>query len=186
MTVFDAPEIVPSQSESRGSCTPRTPHGGFMSTFFKALQEADQDRSRRMTLPPPEPIGDRSPSSIVQMANRRGLDQLKLLLDYSKFQMSLYTTIAIVFAGAIALPRVLLSFHRGLLILAVVFICLAGTSAGIIASRCAHFATWGELWTAKIGPFRWNCLQGEYWTYVQHACFALALTAAVLSLLFGR
>ena len=159
-----------------------------MSTFFRALQQAEQERSRR-PMPPPLPlelIGDRTPSSVVQMANRRGLDQLKLLFDYSKFQIGLYATFAIVLTGAMAFQPVVFRFHRGFMTLAVVFICLASMAAGIIASRCAHFASWNELWATKIGPFRWKCLQGEYWTYVQHACFGLALAAAVISLLLAR
>jgi hypothetical protein len=104
LTAFAAPDIVRSRIESRGSCAPRTPHGGFMSTFFNALQQAEQERLRRVT-PPPLPlelIGDRGPSPVVQMASRRGFDQLKLLLDYSKFQIGLYTTFAIVLSGAMA------------------------------------------------------------------------------------
>jgi len=188
LTAFAAPEIVGSCIEPRGSCAPRTPHGGFMSTFFSALHQAEQDRLRRMTTPPLplESIGDRIPSPVVQMANRRGFDQLKLLFDYSKFQIGLYTTFAIVLSGAMAFQPVVFRFHRGFMIVAVVFIGLAGMAAGIIASRCAHFASWNELWAAKIGPFRWNCLRGEYWTYLQHVCFGLALAAAALSLLLAR
>lgn len=159
-----------------------------MSTFFRALHQAEQERSRR-PIPPPLPlelIGDRTPSSVVQMANRRGLDQLKLLFDYSKFQIGLYATFAIVLTGAMAFQPVVFRFHRGFMIVAVMFVCLAGMAAGIIASRCAHFASWNELWAAKIGPFRWKCLRGEYWTYLQHTCFGLALAAAVISLVLAR
>jgi hypothetical protein len=158
-----------------------------MSTFFNALQQAEQERSRRMRPPLPlDLIGDRGPSQVVQMAHRRGLDQLKLLFDYSKFQIGLYSTFAIVLTGAMAFQPVVFRFHRGFMTLAVAFICLAGLAAGVIASRCAHFGSWNELWATKIGPFRWKCLEGEYWTYLQHVCFGLALAAAVLSLLLAR
>jgi hypothetical protein len=186
LTAFAAADIVRNRIESRGSCAPGIPHGGFMSTFFNALQQAEQERLRRVTPPPLELIGDRIPSPVVQMANRRGFDQLKLLFDYSKFQIGLYTTFAIVLSGAMAFRPVVFRFHRGFMALAVAFICLAGVAAGIIASRCPHFASWSELWAAKIGPFRWKCLPGEYWTYLQHVCFALALAAAALSLLLAR
>ncbi len=155
-----------------------------MSMFFKALEQAEQDRAWRRLNALAEPPSDGSP--ILPAASRRGLDQLKLLFDYSKFQIGLYTTVAIIFAAAIAFQPVMFKLHRGFLGVAVILICLAGMAAGIIASRCAHFTSWSALWTAKIGPFRWNCLQAEYWTYVQHACFGLALAAAVLSVLLGR
>ncbi len=85
--------------------------------------------------------------------------------------------------GSRAAAPAAFKFHRGLLSIAVVFTCLAGMAAGIIASRCPHFTSLSELWRTKIGPFRWRCLKGEYWAYVQHAYFGIALAAAVLSVL---
>ncbi len=131
----------------------------------------------------PQPASERSP--VFSAESRKGLEQLKLLLSYTKFDIGLYASVAILFAGAIAFKPAVFSIHKGLLSLAVVFICLAGMAAGIIASRCAHFQSWNELWEAKIGPLGWRCLKAEYWTYVQHACFGIALVAAVLSVLGG-
>ena len=130
-----------------------------------------------------EPASERSP--VFSAENRKGLEQLKLLFDYTKFDIGLYTTVATIFATAIAFEPAVFKFHRGFLALAVGFICLAGMAAGVIASRCAHFTSRRELWATKIGPFRWSCLKGEYWTYVQHTCFGIALVAAVLSVLIG-
>lgn len=155
-----------------------------MSTFFKALERAEQDRAWRRRSAHSEPPADRDP--VILASSRAGLEQLKLLFDYSKFQIGLYTAVAIIFMAAIAFEPTVFKLHRGLLGLAVLFICFAGTAAGIIASRCAYFTSWRELWAAKIGPFRWNCLEGEYWTYVQHTCFGIALGAAVLSVFFGN
>ncbi len=155
-----------------------------MSIFFRALERAEQDRARRRPTTPSELASERSP--VFSAENRKGLEQLKLLFDYSKFDIGLYTTVAIIFAAAIAFQPAVFKFHRGFLSLAVVFICLAGMAAGIIASRCAHFTSWSELWRAKIGPFRWSCLKGESWAYVQHTCFGIALAAAVLSVLIGN
>jgi hypothetical protein len=154
-----------------------------MSTFFRALERAEQDRRWRHPTEQPESPTNRRP--LFAAASPTGLVQLQLLFDYSKFQICLYTTIAIIFAAAIAFEPTGFKIHRGLLSLAVVFIGMAGTAAGIVASRCVYFTSWRELWTAKIGPFRWNCLRGEHWTYVQHVCFGIALAAALLSVLLG-
>ena len=158
--------------------------GGFMSTFFRALEQAEQDRARRHPTALSEPASERSPA--FSSESRKGLEQLRLLFNYAKFDTGLYITVGMIFATALAFEPAVFKFHRGFLSLAVGFICLAGIAAGIIASRCAHFTSQSELWAAKFGPFRWSCLKGESWTYVQHFCFGIALIAAVLSVLMGH
>jgi hypothetical protein len=154
-----------------------------MSTFFRALKQAEQERVRR---PPTVSVGRQSdPRPVFSAENRQGLAQLQLLFDYSRFQIGLYTAVAIILGAVVVFDPAVFKLHRGLLALAVVLISLAGMVAGIIASRCAHFTSRRELWTAKIGPFRSNCLTGEYWTYVGDACFGLALVAALLSAFLG-
>src|SRR5512138_325059 len=102
-----------------------------MSTFFTALQRAEQERVQRRPVELPVPASERSP--LFAAESRKGLEQLKLLLDYTKFDISLYTTVAIIFSAAIAFEPGVFRIHRGLLSLAVVFTCLAGMAAGIIA-----------------------------------------------------
>jgi hypothetical protein len=154
-----------------------------MSTFFRALEQAEQDRVSRL---PALPVDRGSDPSVVGSAeSRQGLAQLKLLFNYSTFQIALYTAVALLLGAVVVFEPAVFKLHRGLLSLAVVLIALAGIAAGIIASRCAHFRSRRELWTSKIGPFRSTCLTGEYWTYVGDTCFALALVAALLSALIG-
>jgi len=154
-----------------------------MSFFLSALERAEQDLARRRQAAASELANEVNPVSSVD--SRRGLEQLKLLFAYSKFDIGLYTAVAITFAGAIAFEPPVFRFHRGLLGLAVFFICLAGMAAGIIASHCPQFTNWSDLWQTKIGPFLWRSLKGEYWAYLQHICFGIALVAAVLSVLGG-
>jgi len=152
-----------------------------MSTFFAALERATRERARRHRTVPSELASARNPTFAAESHN--GFQQLKRLYDYSKFDIGLYTAVITIFAAAIAFEPAGFRFHRGLLGLAVVFTCLARLAAGIIASRCAHFTSWSDLWKTKIGPFRWRCLRGEHWAYIQHTCFGIALVAAVLSVL---
>jgi hypothetical protein len=144
-----------------------------MSTFFTALARAEQERAQRHpAVAPPEWTSERSTISSAE-----------LLYDYSKFDIGLYTAVVVIFSAALAFAPAGFRFHRGLLSLAVVLTCVAGFAAGVIASRCSYFTSWSGLWRTKIGPFRWWCLRGQYWAYIQHGCFCAALIAAVLSVL---
>jgi hypothetical protein len=154
-----------------------------MSTFFRALEQAEQDRERRRPAVRSASANERS--LVFSAESRKGLEQLKLLFAYTKFDIGLYAIVATLFAAAIAFEPAVFRIHKGFLSLAVVFIYLAGPAAGIIASHCEHLQSWNELWEARIGPFGWRCLKGEYWAYVQHACFGIALVTAVLSVLGG-
>jgi hypothetical protein len=150
-----------------------------MSVFFSALERAEQDLARRRRTALSEPASDGSPA--LPAESQRGLEQLKILVEYTKFDIALYTTVGTIFAAAIAFEPSIFKIHKGLLSLALIFVCLAGIAAGIIASRCADFTSWNELRTAKIGPFSWRCLKGRDWAYVQHACFVIALIAALIA-----
>jgi len=153
-----------------------------MSTFFTALARAEQERAQRdPAVAPSEWTSERSTASSAEGHN--GFQQLKLLYDYSTFDIGLYTAVVAIFSAALAFAPAGFRFHRGLVSLAVVLTCVAGFAAGIIASRCAYFTSWSGLWRTKIGPFRWWCLRGQYWVYIQHGCFCAALIAAVLSVL---
>jgi len=165
-----------------GLARPAALTGGFMSTFFRALEQAEQDRARSHPTALSEPASGRSPAFSAD--GRKGLEQLKLFFDYAKFDIGLYITVGMIFATALAFEPAVFKFHRGFLSLAVGFICLAGMAAGIIASRGAHFTSQSELLGAKL--LRWSCLKGKGWTYVQHFCFGIALIAAVLSMLMGH
>ena len=153
-----------------------------MSTFFEALERATEERVRKAM-----ELSQREGEWRLGFTNehREGLEQLDRLLGYAKFDLGLYVTVAIILLIAISFEPTVFKFHRGFLSLAVGLVGLAGLAAGTIASRCADFTSRRELWAARIGPFGWCCLTGEYWAYLQHTCFALALLAAVLSVLMG-
>jgi hypothetical protein len=154
-----------------------------MSTFFGALERAEQERVQRHRVALSQTASDWGLGSSAE--SRRGLEQLERLFDYVRFDLGLYAVVAIIFATAISFEPSAFKFHRGFLGLAVGFVCVAGMSAGIIASRCAHFTSRNELLASRIGPFQRRWLKGEHWVYVQHVCFGIALVAAVLSVLMG-
>ena len=88
-------------------------------------------------------------------------EQVKLLFEYTKFHLGVYTTLA---AALIALVNTEfgknINLPREFVWAAVVFIALAGVAGGIVASTLPHMTTLGDFWGSRIGPFR---VKNTYW-----------------------
>jgi hypothetical protein len=120
----------------------------------------------------------------ASMAVDRELEQLKLLFDYTKFHIGLYTTVATIFGGLVAASdKVPFKFHPTLLLSAVGFICIAGIAGGTIASSIPGYSSYKEFWNAPIAPFKFKGMKAEYWTYVEHGAFWIAVVLALASIL---
>jgi hypothetical protein len=111
------------------------------------------------------------------------LEQLKLLFDYTKFHIGLYTTIAAIFGALAAADKAPFKFNWTLLFCAIIYLCLAGFAGGVIASSIPQFQSYRKFWETPIGPMRWKALKAEYWTYLEHGYFWSAITLAVLSII---
>jgi hypothetical protein len=109
------------------------------------------------------------------------LEQLKLLFDYTKFHIGMYTTVATIFGGLIAADKGPFKFDSRVLFAAVIFICLAGVAGGVIASSIPGFNSYKTFWRTPIGPMRFKILTAEYWTYIEHSAFWIAVVLALLS-----
>lgn len=78
-------------------------------------------------------------------------EKLKMLFDYTKFHIGLYTTIATVFSGLIAasakgenaLP---FRFRLPWLVAAVLLLCVAGAAGGVLTSSMCHEKSLKEFW----------------------------------------
>lgn len=113
----------------------------------------------------------------------REFEQLKLLFDYTKFHIGLYTTVATIFGGLYsASDKLPFKFNSGLLIGSVICILLAGIAGGTIASSIPGHSGYTQFWGAVIGPFRLKLFKAETWTYIEHSAFWLAALLAVLSI----
>ncbi len=145
-----------------------------MSSFLRALEQAEQERLLRGGRGLPEPARYRRP--IFWAANP------KRPAEQTRFDLALYIAVAMIFATAMAFQPTAFKFHRGWLGLAEAFMCLAGIAVGVIASRGLGVTS---VSPGKAGLFRRPPPTGGHWVYVQHACFGLALLAAVLSVLMG-
>ena len=106
-------------------------------------------------------------------------DKVKLLFDYTKFHILLYTTLAALLLAVADLENVKPEIHAGLIWSAILSIGIAGLAGGIIASSLPHENALSEFWTRKTGPFGLEILQGKYWTFVEHTAFWVGLGFAV-------
>ena|SRR5581483_6843431 len=118
-------------------------------------------------------------------SEERELEKLKLLFDYTKFHIGLYTTLATIFGGLIAAKvgeKTLFEFEWKLLLASVICICIAGLAGGVIASSIPGFGGYQEFWKADIAPFKLRGFKAEYWTYIEHTAFWIAVVLAILSI----
>jgi hypothetical protein len=119
----------------------------------------------------------------MKLQSNRELEKLKLLFDYTKFHIGLYTTVATIFGGLIAASGNLpFKFNTTLLFAAVICICIAGWAGGTIASSIPAHGGYTEFWKSQIGPFRFKGPKAEYWTYLEHIAFWVAVLLAVGSI----
>src|SRR5438067_2237476 len=87
------------------------------------------------------------------------LEQVKLLFDYTKFHIGLYTTLASVLVAALGASFAKeWQIHRELVAAAIVLIALAGLFGGVIASSLPYISSRtslradGTLYEQPIGP----------------------------------
>lgn len=122
---------------------------------------------------------------VTPITPQNDLEQLKLLFDYTKFHIGLYTSVATVFGGAIAARQTAgFEFSSALLMLAITFICIAGLAGGIIASSLTRWRGYSAFWSKsnRIGPFNTHWMTVENWSFVEHTSFWLAIACAVAAI----
>jgi hypothetical protein len=112
-------------------------------------------------------------------------DQVKLLFEYTKFHIGMYTTLATLFVALLGTEYgKALRVRRWLIWVAVVFILMAGLAGGVIASTLPHRRTLDEFMHCGAGPYRLERVAGEWWTYIEHTTFWLAVLAVLLAFWF--
>jgi hypothetical protein len=114
------------------------------------------------------------------------LEKLKLLFDYTKFHIGLYTTLGTGLTAVLAADFAE-AWHvdRGLLGVAIVSIAVAGFAGGVVTSTLTQHTSHHDFWTQPTGPFRFKWWTGETFTYIEHSAFWLAVAAGLLAVGFG-
>jgi hypothetical protein len=111
------------------------------------------------------------------------LEKLKMLFDYTKFHIGVYTTIATIFGGLFAAgDKVPIKFYPPLLMASIISICVAGWAGGTIASSIPGYSSYTTFWKAPIAPLTFTGFKAEYWTYIEHTAFWVAVVLALLSI----
>jgi len=111
-------------------------------------------------------------------------EQVKLLFDYTKFHIGLYSTFAsavlALLAGAFADGWVIC---RTLLAWSLLPIAVAGLAGGVIASSLPHMFGAKDIREETIGPLTFETMgKLKSWTYVEHVSFWLAFLMAAAAL----
>jgi hypothetical protein len=118
------------------------------------------------------------------------LEQVKLLFDYTKFHIGLYTTVTAAYIAVMASDygkSFFLVPNRGLVWSAVIMFLVAGLSGGIIASSCPHYPRFDTLMATRISPYtEGKGFTGRTWTYIEHTSFWIGIILAILSVAFAQ
>ena len=109
--------------------------------------------------------------------------RLDRLLDYTKFHIGVYLSIggglvALIGAAAKAEERSFLREFIGspkALMLAFLFMVLAGFAGGVIASCCTQHRNFNGVWQQRVGPYRMKVMTGENWALVEHLSFWISM-----------
>ena len=118
------------------------------------------------------------------------LERLKLLFDYTKFHIGLYTTVTAAYLAVMTSDygkRLFLVPNPWLVWPAVAGFLIAGLAGGIIASSCPHYSRFDTLMTTRIAPYtEGKGFRGETWTYIEHTAFWIGIILAILSVAFAQ
>jgi len=131
-----------------------------------------------------------SESPLRFMANTNfQLEQLKLLYDYTKFHIGLYGTLIAGFIGILTFGGTFSTPSLIALKVVVFLLLVAAMSGGMVASSVVDvyqdYKTWNTesgleaFWTTPIGPFKWLRMKVEYWWFIEHTAFWIAVFIVV-------
>lgn len=115
-------------------------------------------------------------------------EQLKLLFDYTKFHILLYTTLITLLIGLFAFGVDIESATQFRKVMKPVVVCflIAGAAGGVIASNIPKFDRFSTFWDGQsISPFGCKFLNfpGKWWANIEHGAFWIGILIAISSFL---
>jgi hypothetical protein len=112
----------------------------------------------------------------------RDYEKVKLLFDYTKYHISVYTTLGTILMGVLGLHNnITLTFCAPLLWVSIGFIAVAGLAGGIIASTLPEKDSLNEFFCQRTGFWGVHVLSGRTWTRIEHTAFWAGLIAGLIS-----
>ena len=112
------------------------------------------------------------------------MDQLKQLMDYTKFHIGMYTTLctALIAILGLEIVRPAASDLRPYLFATLVCFAVAGMFGGLVGSGLPYFKTFEEFSKAKLGPWKLELIPALWCTHLEHTAFWLRIIAAFVGL----
>lgn len=117
--------------------------------------------------------------------------RLERIYDYTKWHMGIYFSAAGALTAGIGYlaerkePQAPLPLidHPWILLLAIVFMLLAGVCGAMVASSCTECNTYEELWDGKHGPYSLKLYPGRIWARCEHSFFWLGVLSLISCIL---
>jgi hypothetical protein len=111
-------------------------------------------------------------------------EQLKQLMEYTKFHIGMYTSLATLLIGVLTLDKIKLvkpQYGRWLFV-ALGFLVIAGMAGGMVGSSIPAFSTYHDFVVAPLGPWGQSWFQASTWVHIEHSAFWLFIVIALLGL----
>jgi hypothetical protein len=112
------------------------------------------------------------------------MDQLKQLMDYTKFHIGMYTTLCTVLIAILGLDMVkpsAVDLHPYLFGTLLCF-AVAGMFGGLVGSSLPYFKTFEEFSQAKLGPWKLKLIPALVCTHLEHTAFWLGIIVVLIGL----
>jgi hypothetical protein len=111
-------------------------------------------------------------------------DQLKMLMDYTKFHIGMYTTLCTILVGFLGLYREAGAWTvmRPYLFATLLCFVAAGMFGGIVAANLPHCETFEEFERKRLGPFGWPLIPSSTCISLEHLFFWIGIAAALAGL----
>lgn len=127
---------------------------------------------------------ERTERADADQLGEKGIENLKFLMDYTKFHIGLYTALFVAAVGAIE-KGVIPDQAKTAVRVAAVFLVLSGMAAGIVGSSIPDAVSYADLRTKSLRPRWWRgrALFLKDWIALEHFLFWCALLIVTLWLI---
>ena len=107
-------------------------------------------------------------------------DQLKLLMDYTKFHIGVYLSFGIASVAMVRFADVRIDDLK----LSLMLLVVAGAAGGVIGSSIPEYKTWAEFTRSKLGALGIPLLPYWAWAKIEHVAFWAALVLGAFRLVY--
>ncbi|MBT3367671.1 MAG: hypothetical protein HN472_09570 [Nitrospina sp.] len=114
---------------------------------------------------------------------KKEFERLRLLFDYTKFHIGMYTTIIGISIGVIKIGPGNIEINISIFVAAIILFLIAGLAGGVIASSTPEYTSYTEFLKAEIFPGKrgWLKFTAKSWIRKEHRCFWIAVALLLLS-----